>query len=346
MAQPLNTAPFPPAEPTTVVVGKKNRTATSPGSEPPLSPQEPGLPSIPQQSGYAILNENFPPMPVNQVQEFRLPSGGIPYAKGGKQLLPGGLVYIRQMTGLEELIVNSQTLNDQAKIARVVASCTTFPKTGVTHKHLTATDRLILLFAIRRFSFGSEYRLSSICPNCEAKFEASIDLGNMNVEEMPRVEKDAQGNVVRTYTFDPDEGIACTLSNGAELRLRILTGEDEDFVIGEIKKGTGSKFVPPLIFNYGIDVGTFLRSLLAIAKYQPSPGANLIPFDYRNPAQMQTVANMYLGLPAKDTILIDHVYGKHDVGIDNFVTVPCKACSEEVRVPIVLTPGFLRPTDG
>lgn len=333
--RPQQSAATPP-----LVVGKP-APSVSAGQPDPI-PQSPGT-AMP--AGIGVVHPNFPPMPVGHVQEFRVPSNGIPYSRNGTPLLPDGLVYIRAMTGLEEMVLNSPALSEQAKIARIVALCTIFPRTGITHKHLTAMDRLLLLFAIRKYSFGSQYKITATCPHCDMVFDANIDIGNMDVSEMPRTEKDENGNVIRTYTFDAEEGIPCTLSNGMEMRLRLISGEDEDFVLGEIKKGTASKYVPPIVHANGIDIGTFLRTLLSIYKYQPSPGAELVPFDFRNPATMQSLANLYFSLPAKDTIAIDLTYSRHDVSIDNTVQTKCARCSEEVRVPIVLTPGFLRPTD-
>jgi len=291
--------------------------------------------------GYVVLNENFPPMPAGVV-EFRLPSNGIPYKNNS---IPGGLVYIRPFTGREEMIVNSATINETAKIQRIVAACTYFPR-GANAGMLLSTDRMMLLYGLRQLSFGTQYKMPVTCPNCDTGFSAQLDFSKLHIEEMPRKKFDpVTGLQDGTYDYNPDEGIPVTLSNKMELRLRLLDCADQDFIVSEVRKGTASKVIPPFIFHDQLDPVQFLQNILCIYKFNRSEGGELETLNRNDPMQLSQLGSVYLGLHAKDTIKIDREYAKYDVEIGSQLPAVCPACQTEVKVGVYMTPEFFRPTD-
>lgn len=287
-----------------------------------------------------------PPSFAEFIHEFTLPSHGIPYMDRERNpLLPGGHVRIRSMTGEEEAILNSAQFNDQAKLAKIIEACTSLARPDGRRfdpRDLLTTDRLILVLVIRAFSLGAVYRLPCACPKCEHEFTFDVDLLNtLDVQEMPRriTEKGPDGeDAEKVYEYDPVEGIECKLpATGHDLRLRLLTGRDEDFMAREATKGKNSKF---LLGNVKGDPSYYLRMMLAIRSI------NGQTFEHSAEKDMHALCQFVRALPVRDTAFMNKVYAKYDVGIPTSFKTNCPACGAEVVALLRMTSEFFRPEDG
>jgi hypothetical protein len=294
---------------------------------------------------------------------FRLPSHGIPYVDAnGVPLLPdNGSITVRMMTGEEEAILNSDAYNDQAKIAKIVQACSQIVTTDgkmLSADQLLTTDRLMLILFIRAHSLGSIYRLPAVCPNrgCGCEFEHAFNLlTDLDIDEMPRVHHRVRkttdpvsGATVEVeyeevLTYDPRAGIVIeslpTTNYG--VRLRLLTGRDEDWIAREAAKGDKGVIKSRI---QG-DVSFFLRMVRMISAIRP-PGQDWQEFIMESAKDIQDVVSFVRRLPIRDTNRISRRYLEHDVGVNTVVTTQCKSCGGDVHIPFRILNEFFRPTVG
>lgn len=342
---PTKNAPSTPVDPNPVA---PSNTPTTPGATSPAVPTAPQV---------------FPGFDNSFTHKFQLPSHGLPYVDdSGNPLLPDeGSVIVRMMTGEEEAILNSEAFNDQAKIAKIVAACTRVVTVGgkVLHTdNLISTDRLMLILYIRAHSLGTTYKLPGVCANrgCEREFDHEFDLlADLDVEEMPRVHKrrrnetDPQTGEKRvvefeeTLTYDPRTGIiidALPLS-GYGVKLRLLTGKDEDWIAREIAKGDKSV----LKMRQQGDPSFYLRMVRMISAVR-LPGKDWQTIIPESAKDINEVCDLIKRLPIRDTNAIGKRYMEHDVGINNILMAKCPTCGGDVAIPFRILSEFFRPTVG
>lgn len=308
-------------------------------------------------------SQAFPGFDDSFTHRFQLPSRGIPYVDAnGAPLLPDdGAVVVRMMTGEEEAILNSDAYNDQAKIAKIVTACTravTVDGKTLNVENMISTDRLMLILYIRAHSLGSVYKLPGVCANrnCGCEFEHQFDLiADLDVEQMPRkhtrkkkVTDPNTGEVIavpyeETLTYDPRGGIVIeslpTTNYGVKLRL--LTGRDEDWIAREVAKGVKGA----LKLRQSGDPSFYLRMARMISALCV-PGKDwqsIIPESARDIAE---VCQFIQKLPIKDINAISRAYIDHDVGISNTVSTTCPSCGADVVIPFRILGEFFRPTVG
>lgn len=301
----------------------------------------------------------FPGFDDSFTHKFQLPSHGLPYVDdNGNPLLPDeGSVIVRMMTGEEEAILNSDAYNDQAKIAKIVASCTrvqTVSGKVLNTDILLSTDRLMLILFIRAHSLGSTYKLPGVCINrgCACEFEHEFDLiADLDVEEMPREHKrhkkgangEPDSEWTETLTYDPRTGIVADELPMSKygVKLRLLTGKDEDWIAREAAKGPKSV----LKMRQPGDPSFYLRMVRMISAIRQPGGAwtTCIPDSQKD---MTDVCDFIRRLPIRDTNYIGRLYTEHDVGINSVITAKCPACGSDTPITFRILSEFFRPTVG
>ena len=118
-------------------------------------------------------------------------------ADAGQFVLSGGYVkdghlynkaVLRGMTGVEEDVLVARRVPVQKRIDTIIKNCivslsgddgvTLTDKAVIAEAvgNLTATDRIILLIAIRIVSLDSKYAFDVKCPECEATTHTAVDL--------------------------------------------------------------------------------------------------------------------------------------------------------------------------
>jgi hypothetical protein len=149
-----------------------------------------------------------------------------------------------EMTGVEEdlLTGKGQVL---PRLNRVITNC--LESLGsITEKHtiaravdnLTATDRMILLIAIRRASLGDIYSTRIKCPSCGAESNVGLNLSTLETRDM----------------LDPlKRDFEVTLSTGRKVRWHIMTGRDEEWLQGQRKSSRSENDVLTLAMLSRID---------------------------------------------------------------------------------------------
>jgi len=101
----------------------------------------------------------------------QLPSRGKFY--GGA--LPDGKIVLRPMTTDEEELLLTDRENRMDVIDDVIRRCIE-GDCSVDINNMLNSDRVYLMFAIRNLSYGAEYSVTVICPNCKSDFTIQIDI--------------------------------------------------------------------------------------------------------------------------------------------------------------------------
>lgn len=118
--------------------------------------------------------------PSSNFEEVLLPSLGKFY--DGTDGPADGILHIRPMTGNEEqVLATGRLVKDGQAIDMIFKNC--IMEKYPTEKFLSI-DRNFLLIKLRGISYGPLYEVEIACPNCENKFEQSINL-NLPVDNCP-----------------------------------------------------------------------------------------------------------------------------------------------------------------
>lgn len=105
------------------------------------------------------------------------------------ELPSGGKATVKEMTGHEQRsFVNRAKLTNGTAVQELIANCCdTFKGQPLPEdpqertkfiQNMLAGDRQALVFAIRRFSLGSNFQFNTECPECRAKSDWEVDLSN------------------------------------------------------------------------------------------------------------------------------------------------------------------------
>lgn len=150
-------------------------------------------------------------------------------------------VEVREITGYEEDMLASDKVDARAKLDILLGNCTSRigpidnqAKIKTMVKMLPSGDRVFLLFAIRRVTLGDELPVREQCPACKATTLFTIDLGDLDVQEMPDRKK-------RIYDTE--------LPSGKKARFRISTGQDEEALAKYRKKNRGDALSQMLLMR-------------------------------------------------------------------------------------------------
>jgi|TARA_A100000172_G_scaffold41301_3_gene25203 hypothetical protein len=153
----------------------------------------------------ALLLEN---LPSETEMDISVPSRGIPYF--GKE----GKVRVRPMTFQDEKSMSTGSRSPLFNPANhLLSQCVK----NVDVDRLVIIDKLFLLIKVRELSFGSDYKVGVICPNCSYENKLNLELSKLISNQVPE-----------DFSFDKIdihlEGInkkAC---------LNFLTVADEDYI--------------------------------------------------------------------------------------------------------------------
>lgn len=99
----------------------------------------------------------------------QLPSNGLLYED---DVLRKGLLHVRPMTVSEEELLGAQKESDRVKILDTIIQRLLVEK--IPYDKLLVTDKLFLLFAIRRHSYGDDYKMKVKCDNCQTQFNHNV----------------------------------------------------------------------------------------------------------------------------------------------------------------------------
>ena len=147
---------------------------------------------------------------------FSLPCG---YITASGELI--NYVEVHGLTGDDEETLAAKNMPVVKKMNKILSNCTKAIG-DITDPNmikniipdLTQGDRMYLLFAIRRVSLGDDFPFTAECPECEAKQNLTINLGDLDIKKMPDPK-------IRTYEV-------ILPRSGKKASMKVLTGRGEE----------------------------------------------------------------------------------------------------------------------
>lgn len=132
------------------------------------------------------------------------------------------IAIVNGMTGEEEdLLLDKKKMNDGRALNHVLLNCTeSINGEKPTYEEMMGqktVDRLALILGIRRETYGPDIHSVVTCVNPECKKSFPVDLSLDAVEMFPTPRSD----------FDENGGYSVLLSDGTEVRMKMLTGHGE-----------------------------------------------------------------------------------------------------------------------
>lgn len=124
-------------------------------------------------------------------ETFVLPSKGKMYAE---EFDPH--ITLRSMTVAEEMRRLSYSDDDYRNMAGIIEACIEGDKPPVHVYDMVLGDYQFLLHKIRVVTYGSNYRMTSQCPNCHGVVRMDVDLDKETVSEFDEEEVDKARNIV------------------------------------------------------------------------------------------------------------------------------------------------------
>ena len=232
------------------------------------------------------------------------------------------------LTTDEEMFAGISKRGDiETVIDSLIVRCTNLPK-DLKPDMLYSGDRVFLMMNIRAASYGANYGFKATCPECQARWDHSMDmLADLEVQEVPEDHQDP---------FDLE-----LPQNGDTVSLRIARGYDERAIIKYIDRQ--NKKVD--IRKVG-DPGYTYRLSLHLMGVTSSTDPNL-SFSADNlaerPGVFHSMAIRYIeALTAMDSSAIRQEIDNRTPGISTAIDLECPKCNHEWRLGLPLTADFFR----
>lgn len=119
---------------------------------------------------------------ANIYDEVLLPSKGQFY--DGKDGPTDGILHIRPMTGEEEqILATPRYVRKGQAINMIFQRCL---KEHFKTEDFLSIDRTFLLIWLRGISYSPEYEVEVKCPECDKKFNTTIDMNSLTVNDCPK----------------------------------------------------------------------------------------------------------------------------------------------------------------
>ena len=151
-------------------------------------------------------------------------------------------IEIREMTGEEEDLLASSKIKSSKRMNGLMSGCinrlgtiTDKGKIATIVPNLLIGDRVFILFAIRRVSFGDMYNVKETCEHCNKIGSYDVNLDALSVVKMNEPTKRRFSEVLKSCltvkyhlpTGADEQAISDLLSDGEELSAYILMRLDE-----------------------------------------------------------------------------------------------------------------------
>lgn len=239
--------------------------------------------------------------------EVVLPSLGKFYANGEGPT--NGVLHIRPMTGAEEqILATPRYVKKGQAINKIFQQCVA---EDIDPDRLLTVDRTYLLIYLRGISFTPAYDVDIQCPACSARFQTTIDLNSLDVEDCPD-----------HFNTEELEGVMPT--SGLKFRYRLSTGRDEQLVTEHRDRR---------VKEYGdaaADDTLLYRASLLIEEIEGVVGQHAI----------QTIIAR---LPINDVAYLRNVINEPPFGVKTKVDMICPSCTSEFEIDMPLESNFFFP---
>lgn len=239
-------------------------------------------------------------------EEIELPSKGRFY--DGENGPIDGVLAIRAMTGEEEQILATPRFVRRGQaINMIFKNCM---KDAYKPENLLTIDRTYLLIYLRGISYTTKYEVEVKCPNCESKFETTINLDEMFVEPCP----DNYGPILQDVL--PNTKLPFTY--------RLSTGKDEQDITDY-----RDRRVKQFGDNTTDDTLTYRTAMLL---------HEIDGIKTKNDLQV-----LLKNLPINDVSYIRNCINEPPFGVDTNIEIICPSCMHDFSVDLPLEASFFFP---
>lgn len=243
-------------------------------------------------------------------ESYELPSKGLIYdAKVNPR------VELRSMTARDEMKRLNPSSTPLKLLADIIEGCM-LEKPAVHVYDMAIGDYEYLLHKLRTVTYGANYPVTLICPNCGETVETSVDLGSLELKPFDKDEFDSLRNISL-----PASGKRVTLNFQTP---KIM--DDIDLKAKELKRQRKSS---------DINLDVYAQLLYAIKSVDDKP-FNSTDLDY-----------LLEEISARDLNKIRKSIDKLNayLGLDNSFTVACPKCGEDISTFFRFGPEFFGPDD-
>lgn len=244
---------------------------------------------------------------ANVAETIILPSRGKVYEE---EVNPE--IILSSMTTKHEMLRLSSNENSQKLMADIIDDCIQ-TDVGISAYDMCLADYQFLLLKLREVTFGNDYKMTAICPYCNARTDVEMDLDDLEIKE---------------FTDDVLEYTQIELpKSGDTIELTLQTPRILDTINRQVKQSqrkTHTKENQNILYN-----------MLNVITKKNGETFNSI-------AEEQWLRN----LPLADTNYIMDAIDKLNAsfGVILAVDTVCTVCGEDIVVPFLVNGSFFRPS--
>lgn len=237
--------------------------------------------------------------------EIQLPTNGLLYQDCDDPDIKSGMIRLRPMSlSDEEIIANQSYIKNGTVFRRLLDNCIT---SNIDAKELVPYDTYYLLYALRRITYGEDYKFEVTCRNCGKKYEYSLNVSDLSFEEL-KPEDNAQPIVTLKLPVSKFTVTIKTVTLGTEEEVARLsrTSDAGDAVLGYVAR------------------------------------TEQILDDNDDPISPSDYIEFYKALPGRDRAEITKAFEKIDELEIPTVIVTCPKCGEEEEMQVPFSKEFFR----
>jgi len=220
-----------------------------------------------------------------------------------------GVLHVRPMTGEEEQILATPRFVRKGKaIDMIFQKCI---RENIDTQELLSVDRTYLLIFLRGISYTPEYDVEIKCPECTNKYNAVINLDQIEVEHCPD-------------QFDTKalEGVLPT--SGFKYKFRLATGDDEQTI---------TRYREQRVKEYGDqnEDDTLLYRTALLLEY------------IEGVTEKYELNHLLKKLPINDVAHLRNAVSDPPFGVDTQIGQVCPYCTAEFEIDLPLEANFFFP---
>lgn len=114
--------------------------------------------------------------------DIEIPTGGLLYQDAEDKDIRSGIVRLQPMSLADEEIISNQSYAKNGSTFRHLLNNCVLNNFDV--KKFAAYDVYYLLHALRRITYGNDYKFEITCPDCGKKYEYSMDISQAEFEQL------------------------------------------------------------------------------------------------------------------------------------------------------------------
>lgn len=220
-----------------------------------------------------------------------------------------GVLHVRPMTGEEEQILATPRFVRKGKaIDMIFEKCI---RENIDTSELLSVDRTYLLIFLRGISYTPEYDVEIKCPECSNKYNAVINLDQVEVEHCPDV-------------FDVNALSGVLPTTGFKYKFRLATGDDEQAI---------TRYRDNRVKEFGdqAEDDTLLYRTALLMEFIEGVG------------DKHELNHLLKRLPINDVAHLRNAVSEPPFGVDTQIGQVCPYCTADFEIDLPLESNFFFP---